>query len=153
MSFDSFEEIIRFAIGKEEEAVAFYEDAGRKEPYSAARQLFSDFAAEERKHVDLLSGYLKGEKKVEDYQFEWIPDLKSSNYLVDLKFEEGMAYPDLLRLAMKREEGSLRLYNDLQMKAEEEEVIKIFKMLSQEEAKHKLALETLYDDYMAGQGD
>ena len=153
MSFDSFEEIIRFAIGKEEEAVTFYEDAGRKEPYSAARQLFSDFAAEERKHVDLLSGYLKGEKKVEDYQFEWIPDLKRSNYLVDLKFEEGMAYPDLLRLAMKREEGSLRLYNDLQMKAEEEEVIKIFKMLSQEEAKHKLALETLYDDYMAGQGD
>jgi len=26
-------------------------------------------------------------------------------------------------------------------------------MLSQEEAKHKLALETLYDDYMAEQGD
>ena len=71
----------------------------------------------------------------------------------DLNFEEGMAYPDLLRLAMKREEGSLRLYNDLQMKAEEEEVVKVFKMLSQEEAKHKLALETLYDDYMAGQGD
>jgi len=26
-------------------------------------------------------------------------------------------------------------------------------MLAQEEAKHKLALETLYDDYMAEQGD
>jgi rubrerythrin len=153
MSFESFEEIMRFAIEKEEEAVAFYEDASRREAYSGARQLFSDFADEERKHVALLSGYLKGEKKVEDYRFEWIPDLKRSNYVVDLNYEEGMAYPDLLRLAMKREEGSLRLYNDLQKKAEEEEVVKIFKMLSQEEAKHKLALETLYDDYMAGQGD
>ena len=153
MSFNSFEEIIRFAIGKEEEAVAFYENAGRKEPYSGARQLFSDFAEEERKHVALLSRYLDGEKKVEDYQFEWIPDLKRSNYVVDLNFEEGMAYPDLLRLAMKREEASLRLYNDLQKKAEKKEVVKVFKMLSQEEAKHKLALETLYDDYMASQGD
>jgi rubrerythrin len=153
MSFDSFEGIIHFAIGKEEEAVAFYEDASRREAYSGARKVFSDFADEERKHVALLSGYLKGEKKIEDYRFAWVPDLKRSNYMVDLNYEEGMAYPDLLRLAMKREESSLRLYNDLQKKAEDEETEKIFKMLSQEEAKHKLALETLYDDYMAGQGD
>ena len=153
MSFNSFKEIIGFAIAKEEEAVAFYEDAGRKETYSGARQLFSEFAAEERKHVALLSKYLKGETKVEDYRFEWIPDLKRSNYMVDLTYEEGMPYPDLLHLAMKREESSLRLYNDLQKKAEQDELEKIFKMLSQEEAKHKLALETLYDDFMASQGD
>ena len=153
MSFDSFEEIIRFAIGKEEEAVAFYEDAGRKESYSSARQLFSDFAEEERRHVALLSGYLKGEKKIEDYRFEWIPDLKRSDYLVEIEYEKGMPYTDILRLAMKREEKSLRLYNDLARKTEKEDFRKVFKMLSQEEAKHKLTIETIYDDHMAELGD
>ena len=44
-------------------------------------------------------------------------------------------------------------YNELQKKTEKEDIITLFKMLSQEEAKHKLALETLYDDFMATQGD
>jgi len=30
---------------------------------------------------------------------------------------------------------------------------RLFRMLAQEEAKHKLALETIYDDFMASQGD
>jgi rubrerythrin len=38
-------------------------------------------------------------------------------------------------------------------KAETDEQKKVFKMLCQEEAKHKLSLETIYDDYMAEMGD
>ena len=34
-----------------------------------------------------------------------------------------------------------------------EEGKNLFKILCQEEAKHKLALETMYDDYMAELGD
>lgn len=37
-------------------------------------------------------------------------------------------------------------------KTDKEELIKVFQMLAQEEAKHKLALETLYDDHMAEMG-
>jgi rubrerythrin len=153
MSFESFEEIIHFAIDKEKEAVAFYEDAAGQEPYSGARETFQDFAKEERKHQALLEGFLKGETTVADYQFEWIPDIKRSDYMVDLKYEKGMPYTDILRLAMKREEKSLQLYNQLARKTGKADQKEIFKMLSQEEAKHKLALETLYDDYMATQGD
>ena len=153
MSFDTFEEIINYAIEKEEEAVAFYEEASRLEPYAWAKETFEDFAKEEQKHRALLEGFLKGEKVVADYKFEWIADIKRSDYLVDMTYEKGMSYPDALRLAMKREEKALALYNELQKNADEEELVKVFKMLSQEEAKHKLALETLYDDYMAEQGD
>ena len=153
MSFESFEEIINFAIDKEKEAVAFYEDAAGQEPYSGARETFQDFAKEERKHQALLEGLLKGETTVADYEFEWIPDIKRSDYMVDLEYEKGMSYTDILRLAMKREEKSLQLYNQLSRKTDKADQIEIFKMLSQEEAKHKLALESLYDDYMATQGD
>jgi rubrerythrin len=153
MSFESFEEIIHFAIEKEKEAIAFYENASRQDLYSGGRKTFEEFADEERKHQALLEGFLKGEKNLADYDFKWIPDMKRSNYMSDLAYEPGMPYAEALRLAMKREEYSLKLYNDLQEKADDPDVVKLFKMLSQEEAKHKLALETLYDDYMATLGD
>jgi rubrerythrin len=64
-----------------------------------------------------------------------------------------MAYNELLMLAMKREEGALKLYNELLDNADNDDAKNLFKMLCQEEAKHKLALETMYDDYMAEMGD
>ena len=73
--------------------------------------------------------------------------------MVDLKYQDGMNYTDILRLAMKREEQALEMYNELQKKTDNPEQIKLFKVLCQEEAKHKLFLETLYDDFMAEQGD
>jgi rubrerythrin len=54
---------------------------------------------------------------------------------------------------MKREEKALQLYNDLLKEVETDDAKKLFQMLCQEEAKHKLKLETLYDDYMAKMGD
>ena len=60
---------------------------------------------------------------------------------------------DVLLLAMKREEKALQLYNELAGKADNDDFIKLFKLLAQEEAKHKRALEIVYDDFMAEQGD
>ena len=62
-------------------------------------------------------------------------------------------YNEILLLAMKREEKALQLYNDLLDKADSADSRTLFKVLCQEEAKHKLALETTYDDYMAQMGD
>jgi rubrerythrin len=153
MDFNDLKEIIEFAIEMEKEAVSFYEDVSARQEFSDARKMFKDFANEERKHRALLEGFLKGESTIADYHFEWIPDMKRSNYLVDIPYEKGMSYADILRLAMKREEKSLALYNKLAAEIDDKEMQQIFKMLSQEEAKHKLGLETLYDDYMAEMGD
>ena len=90
---------------------------------------------------------------MQDYQFKWITDIKRSNYVVELEYRRGMGYNEILMLAMKREEKALQLYNDFLDKADSEESRTLFKMLCQEEAKHKLALETMYDDYMAEMGD
>jgi rubrerythrin len=153
MDFESFEEIIRFAIEKEKEAAAFYKEASLQEAYSGVKEMFEEFAQEEIKHRTLLEEFLKGERAISDYRFEWIPDMKRSDYIVGVKYEKGMSYPEILRLAMKREEGSLALYNHLAEKTEDRDLAKTFQILRQEESKHKLALETLYDDFMAEQGD
>jgi len=155
MEFKTLQDIIDYAIEKEKEAAAFYEEVSEMEFASGSRQMFKDFAAEEKKHQKLLEnieqkGIAEGLK---DYEFKWIPDIKRSNYAVDMTYERGMAYNEILMLAMKREEKALALYNDLQTRTESAEQKKVFKMLCQEEAKHKLALETMYDDYMAEMGD
>ncbi|MBW2053576.1 MAG: ferritin family protein [Deltaproteobacteria bacterium] len=153
MNFESVDEVISFAIEKEKEAVAFYEDASSQQIYSGARQPFQEFAREERKHQALLEEFAENTQKLAEYEFKWIPDLKRSDYLVDAAYKPGMPYPDMLRLAMKREEKALALYNEFGEDPGDEEMTRLFRMLAQEEAKHKLALETIYDDFMASQGD
>ena len=156
MEFESLEAIIDFAIEKEREAAEFYQQiSDDEEDFSGSKKMFAEFAAEEKKHEKILLEF-KSEgisKSLQEYQLKWITDIKRSNYLVDLSYEKGMPYNEILLLAMKREEKALKLYNDFLDQAETDEGKKLFKVLCQEEAKHKLALETMYDDYMASMGD
>lgn len=155
MDFKNLEALIRFAIEKEKEAAEFYESNSESEMMSGKKQMLKEFAAEERKHQQMLEEYLATgvARKLDEYRFEWITDIKRSDYVDEVEYQPGMAYNELLMLAMKREEAALKLYNQLLEKAEDEDAKKLFKMLCQEEAKHKLALETMYDDYMAEMGD
>ena len=156
MEFENLEAIVDFAIQKEREAAEFYQKiSDDEEDFSGSKQMFAEFAAEEQKHEKILQEF-KTEgisKSLQEYQLKWITDIKRSNYLVDLDYEKGMPYNEILLLAMKSEEKALKLYNDFLAQADTEESKKLFKILCQEEAKHKLALETMYDDYMAAMGD
>ena len=153
MTFGSIGEILAYAIEKEKEAAAFYEEVSKQEPFAGAKEMFKEFAAEERKHQALLEDYEGNKDKLAEYKLKWIPDMKRSDYMIDVVYEPGMHYTEILRLAMKREEMALKLYNQLQAQTDNADFIKLFKVLAQEEAKHKKFLETLYDDYMAEQGD
>lgn len=155
MQFENLDAIIDFAIEKEREAVEFYTSLSEQETFSGSKQMFVEYAAEEKKHEKLLLDLKAGglSESTENYKFKWITDIKRSDYVVDLEYEPGMPYNEILMLAMKREEKALKLYNEFLARADTDESKKIFKILCQEEAKHKLALETMYDDYMAKMGD
>jgi rubrerythrin len=153
MNFESIEEILTFAIEKEQEAAAFYEEVARQESFAGARETFLEFAAEERKHKALLEEFEGNKEKIEAYKLKWVPDMKRSDYAVEMTYEKGMHFADIVRLAMKREEKALALYNELQKKTDIKKYLRLFKILAQEEAKHKKFLETMYDDFMAEQGD
>jgi rubrerythrin len=153
MKFGSFEELVSFAVEKEKEAAAFYDEAARKETFSGASAMLSGFADEERKHQKMLEEILSDKKKLPEYKLEWIPDMKRSDYLIDMEYKKGMHFKDILVIAMKREEKALAFYKDAAKNNRNKAHSKIFMILAQEEAKHKLGLEKLYDDYMAKQGD
>ena len=155
MEFENLAAILEFAIEKELEAAEFYTTISKEEAFSGAGDMFEEFSREERKHQQLLEDFkARGlAASMKDYQFKWVTDIKRSNYVVDLEYSRAMGYNDILMLAMKREEKALQLYNAFLDKADSEESRTLFKVLCQEEAKHKLALETMYDDYMAEMGD
>ena len=153
MDFETIEDIIAYAVEKEREAAEFYENLSKNEEFSVAKKTFAEFAVEERKHEALFADLGSNPEKLEKYDYKWIPDIKRSNYMTELTYEPGMGYVDILRMAMKREEQALQFYNDVAGKVEDEQFIKVCKVLAQEEAKHKNILETIYDDHMAQMGD
>ncbi|EIM65162.1 ferritin family protein [Desulfobacter postgatei] len=150
MNFKSVDEILQFAIDREKEAVKFYASLGQEAPSEALKQTFMDFSKEEQKHVTLLSDISGNKAMIDSYELKKIPDLKISNYMVDTKYEKGMPMPDVLKVAMKREEKSVKLYQILGDKTDNADAKKLFQILVQEESKHKLGLESMYDDYLAG---
>ncbi len=151
MTFETFEEIIKYAVEKEVEAAEFYENAKDEENMASMKDVLSEFAVEERKHQAMLEDIAGNKEKIENYQLKSIPDLKISDSMTELTYKPGMFLPDLLVVAMKREEQAYKFYSDLAEKTTDEEFGKIFKILAQEESKHKNILETKYDDFLASQ--
>lgn len=138
-----FEEIILFAIRKEVEAATLYETYANLASSEGVRQMFKDLQSEEQKHQKILENLKK--EDVTRYRLKKVPDLKIADYIQEEDYHPEMNYQEALLLAIKREKNSVRLYRDLSKGAEEPELKKIFLVLSQEESKHKLKLETEYD--------
>ena len=139
-----FREVIQFAIEREIESMNFYTRASQRVKLSGTKELFEDFARQEEKHKQKLEAYRQG--KIVLAKIQSIPDLKISDYLVDTELTPEIPYADILRVAMKREERSVKLYTDLKEKNEDKGLVELFTFLVQEEMKHKLYLEKLYDD-------
>jgi rubrerythrin len=144
MDEKKFQEIIRFAIDKEIKSFTFYTEATKVAKYSGAKDLFSDLAQQEVGHRKMLEKL--DMEKIARAKIEKVPDLKISDYMVDAGFSPDMSYADILRKAMKMEERALKLYNDMKEKNKDEDLMKLFTLLANEEAKHKLRLEKIYDD-------
>jgi rubrerythrin len=144
MDEKKFKEIIQFAIGREIDAIDFYSRASQMVKLSGTRELFLDFAKQEEGHKKKLEGAMAG--KVDVAKIEKVPNLKISDYLVDAELRPDIPYADILRIAMKREERSVKLYTDLTEKNVDKNLNNLFTFLIQEESKHKYALEKLYDD-------
>jgi rubrerythrin len=151
MNFGSVDEILNFAIDREKEAVEFYASLAKEATRDSLKQTFEGFSKEEQKHVDLLSDISGNKEKIDSYELKTITDLKISDYLVEKEYETGMPMPEILKLAMKKEEMAVKLYTKLADETDDADAKKVFQILTQEEAKHKLGLETMYDDYLADQ--
>jgi rubrerythrin len=144
MAASLIEEIINFAIDKEREAIGFYEQLAKKAEDPVITDAILSMADEERQHEKLLRNLTP--KKLQFVRQPSQPDLKLSDYLVEVPFSKDSTYQDLLIVAMKREEKSYALYSELEQRAADDATRKLFTLLKGEELKHKSRLEKEYEE-------
>jgi rubrerythrin len=141
---NSVDEILDFAIEREQAASDFYSDLAQKASSAWMKDMLISFSKEELRHKGKLKSVKKGEKLLSSEQK--VQDLKLGDYLVDVEPQGDLSLQDAMIVAMKREKAAYRLYSDLAQKVDDAELKDLFLGLAQEEAKHKLYFETQYDD-------
>jgi rubrerythrin len=142
--FKNTDEILNFAIAREEESRQFYIILAGKMQRQEMKKVFQEFAEEELGHKKKLEAVKRG-----DYIFnetKEMMDMKIADYVVAEVPSADLDYQDALILAMKKEKTAFRLYADLARSTDDLELSKLFLALAKEEARHKLRFELEYDD-------
>ena len=144
MSANELLEVIKFAIERELEAADFYRNLQGKVNIQSSKEMLRDFEKMELGHADILKNL--DLNKLELYKPEKVANIKISDYMVEPTTNGEMTFQDILVLAMKKEEAANKMYTDLANYSEDDIVRNLFLKLAAEEAKHKLQLETIYDE-------
>jgi len=143
MKLDNLDEILRFAIRKEADAAAFYKMAAdRSNP--GVKKTFKELAKMEEGHKKKLEGF--DLKKIGQMKLKKTKGLGMGEMMEDLPFSSEMSYDDLLRMAIKNEGKSQRLYLSTEKMVAEPKLKKLLLILAQEESTHKEKLEKIYDE-------
>jgi rubrerythrin len=104
MDFKSMNEILDFAISKEEEAYNFYYKIADSAKFPYIRTIFVEFAKQEEGHKAKLLQVKGG--KMELPSDKAIKDLKIGDHLVDISITSDLSYQEALIVAMKAEKNA-----------------------------------------------
>lgn len=144
MAFETVDQILDFAIQKEQEAHDLYRDLADKVRRPGMREMFNELADMEAGHRAKLEQVKAGDRPV--LSPEQVDDLKVADYLKDIKPDPNMGYQSALLFAIKSEQRAHDLYVGLASATDDAGLRDVFKGLAQEELKHKLRFETEYDE-------
>lgn len=143
MRLESIEEILRFAIRKEADAATLYRMmANRSSP--GLKEAFEELAKEEEGHQKKLQGFQ--EKKFEEIEIKKMKGLGLSEIMEEVPFSPETHYAELLRMAIKNEERSQKLYLEAEKLVKDQGLKNLLLLLAQEESSHKERLEKIYED-------
>lgn len=145
--FKDINDILDFAIAREQGAFDFYSRLSKNATNKEMSDIFLQFAKEEMGHKAFLQKVKdEGVIKVESGRVE---DLKIADYIVpESKPEDELTYAEALRLAMWREKAAHDLYIKLASIVSDESFAKLFETLANEELKHKARFEKEYDEHV-----
>lgn len=153
MEKEKLDEIIDFAIQREQEAVEFYRSLQHNVHFTERKKLLHNFELMEQGHINALNG-IRGQIEKTSIERIVVPEvvnLHISDYIVEQEKDGEMEYQDILITAMKREESSFNLYTDLAERSIDPGIKKLLLKLAAEEAQHKLYFERIYDDEILSQ--
>lgn len=142
MNLNQYKEIIEFAIAGEIEAQEFYKVAANKinDPY--LKEMFEQFAKDEKGHEKILKGILSKDT-INEY-FNESTDYKVAETVDTPKLSTDMKPADAIALAMKKEEEAMKQYTDLAEACIDPGQKKVFLDLAAMERGHKLKMEKAF---------
>jgi rubrerythrin len=146
MSFVTLDEIIKFAVKREESAYQLYKNAAAISTSIAAKKMFEEMAAEEAGHKEVF-GKMSVER-AEEYKKIQISAMNIGKYLADVPLKPNMTYQEILTYAMKAEEDAYQLYTAAAESVDDPKLKKVLSVFADVEKGHKIKVEKIYDDHV-----
>lgn len=146
MELKDYNDVIKFAISKEEAAIKAYSDMSDIAKTPGLKELLLDLKEEEKHHKKLLQEITSDQ--INSFKKEEVIDLKISDYLTEEPPSEDMNFQDLLIFAAKKEQDAVALYTMLGEKSENPDLKQLFDFLITQEKTHKLKLEKEYEKHV-----
>jgi rubrerythrin len=143
---DQIRELLNIAMDRELVSQAVYQAGQKKTEDRGAIALMKELAEQEQRHFQWLRDFSQGKMVQAAVRSGNILDLKIGEQLLDTPISEGASLQDVLTTAIKREEASIDFYVGIRKALEGPEVKTLCDRLLQEEKKHKLRVEAIYDD-------
>ncbi len=142
MDREDYEKIISFAIECEVEAEAFYESISERLSNKDLKDLFNQFAREERTHQAILKDIYA--KPVNEKKFDGSKDYKVAETIEFPTLSEDMKPADAFAIAMKSEEMAVMRYTIMSEGCDDPEQRKVFDNLAAMEKEHKFKMEQAF---------
>jgi len=144
MNLQEFQEVIKQAIQAEIDAANFYKSLQEKVRNDSSKVIFKELENMEWGHKHILEHL--DTQGIENFESANIPNLKISESLIVPPETSNMSIQEIIITAIKREETAWKLYSELSKETDDIRIKNLLLRLADEEAKHKLQLETIYDN-------
>lgn len=150
MSFISLQEVVDFAVEREETAYQLYTRAAELTVSPAARKMFEELAQEEATHKDVFAKI--DPDKLDELKVCKLPEATIGQYLKDVPFHPQMSYQEILAFALKTEESAYQLYKAAAGMTEDPKLQKTLLAFAEVELGHRRKIEALYDEKVLTEG-
>lgn len=150
MSFISLQEVVDFAVEREETAYQLYTRAAELTVSPAARKMFEELAQEEATHKDVFAKI--DPDKLDELKVCKLPEATIGQYLKDVPFHPQMSYQEILAYALKTEESAYQLYKAAAGMTDDPKLQKTLLAFAEVELGHRRKIESLYDEKVLTEG-
>ena len=131
--FETFDDILDFAIVQERAAQKFYGKLSTEAEDPGMAMFYRTLVQEERGHEEKLQKLRSTET---EFPAPDLSDLEKSGYLKALPLHSGMSLKEVYEYALKKERSAKMLYSVLAGNMQEKELADLFEKLADEEAGH-----------------
>ena len=146
MDFQTFEDVLDFAIMQEKAAQQFYFELSQTVIDEHVRAFYQELVHQEQVHEQKLMDLKR-------YDFDLrapdIETLRESGYLDALPVSPRVTMAEAVRYAVKKERSAKLLYLTLSQMVDREELAQLFRTLADQEQAHREFFETEYKEYLA----